>query len=352
MNEHASWSLHLGRWGGVHVRLHVFFLLFAVFTLYLSWRDDVPGAPARVDWVAVAGLSLLLVGVLLHECGHVWIAARHGGVVEELVLGPLGGLGTLPGLEDPRAELGAYLAGPLVNLAVCLACAPVLYASGQGLFGLLWPLAPADLTVGTVGLVGLKLVFWINWLLFLVNLLPAFPFDGGRALRAAILMRWPRVGRQAASLMVSGLAKFAAVMIALAAFVLPLDNAHSLVSPHFALILLAIFLFFSAKQEESRSGQEPERNEPSDRHALAEALARRDEDGPEDIPAEPGRFARWLEQRRALRHQRQREQEAEEERRVDEILARLHEQGMDALTPTDRALLERVSARYRSRLRS
>jgi hypothetical protein len=65
--------------------------------------------------------------------------------------------------------------------------------------------------------------------------------------------------------------------------------------------------------------------------------------------SELGPVARWLEERREARHQRQRQLEDEEERRMDDILVRLHSLGIDGLSPEDRQILDRVSARYRNR---
>jgi Zn-dependent protease len=300
-----------------------------------------------------ASLTALLICVMVHEIGHAWVTFRLGGFVDEIVLGPLGGLGMMRGLPDPRAELLAHLAGPVMNLTICVVCAPLLVASGHPPWGLFWPpLAPEGLLVGTPGVIALKLALWINWVLGLVNFLPAFPFDGGRAFRAFLLVRWPYIGRRAASLIVAGLAKVTAVAICFAAFVLRFEDTQSLVPTQFALILLAIFLFFSAKQEEQRGEAEAREEGTAFGYALSRAGARTDRPADGEAPETSGPLGRWLERRRTLRLQREREQEAEDERQVDAILARLHEHGMQSLSNADRALLERVSARYRNRQRS
>ena len=76
MRDQAIWSVSLGRWNGVQLRLHMFFLLFAAFTLYLSWREE----PAAADmvWIAAGSLGILLVSVVLHELGHYFAAVRFG----------------------------------------------------------------------------------------------------------------------------------------------------------------------------------------------------------------------------------------------------------------------------------
>ena len=354
MSEHASWSLHLGRWYGVQVRLHMFFILFAALTLYLTWPSaENDKALGGVSWLAVGALGVLLASVLLHEAGHAWMAARCGSRVHEIVLGPLGGLAPLEGLRSPRAELQACAAGPLANLAVCAVCLPTLAAFGESPWGLFSLLAPDELSTGaTGGTVALKLVFWVNWVLLLVNLLPAFPFDGGRALRAGIMVAYPHVRRRWASFFVAGLAKVTAWSICLAAWMVQFPEGHDALSPRFALVLLAIFLFFSAKHEEERSlAESAELDDPLDL-ALARTQVPAGPQADAEAARTPGPFARWLTSRRELKLQRQRETEAEEERRVDEILSYVHEHGMQALSAADRDLLERVSARYRQRLQS
>lgn len=328
--------------------MHMFFLLFAVLALFWGWHATAPGDSGLPSWVALASLGILSASVLLHEAGHAWAATRRGGYVREIVLGPLGGLGSISGLEDPRSELSAHLAGPLANLLIAAVCLPVLIGMAAWNWGLLAPLSPTNLLEGSPVVVTVKLVFWINWVVFLVNLLPAFPFDGGRALRAALLLRWPRVGRRVASLIVAGVAKATALLIAAAAITFPLDDIAQLPPPKFALLLLAIFLFFSAKHEEARSETDPFDEGLDFASPTAQDFVAREREVPEAAHV-GGPVPPWLEQR--SRSPGQRESEEEEERRLDEVLARVHREGMAALSNEDRALLARMSVRYRNRKR-
>ena len=357
MSDHASWSLYLGRWHGIHVRLHMFFLLFSAVALFLVWRAQPPNASVGWSGIAVGSLGLLLLSVLLHEISHTVVAMRQGGYVDEIVLGPLGGLADCEGLVEPRAELAACLAGPAANLAICCLCFPILYVLEVSPWGLLSPLAPNDLIDESGGgVMGVKLVFWINWVLVVVNLWPAFPFDGGRALRAGLLVRWPQIGRRGASLIVASLAKVTAWSICLAAVIVAFPDDENLLPTRFALVLLAIFLFFSAKHEEQLAIGELEAEAEAEAEAIGRALARTfapaAADPHEAAPVGPGPFTRWLAQRRERKLQQERERAADDERRVDEILTRLHEQGIASLSAEDRALLERVSVRYRNRQQS
>jgi Zn-dependent protease len=351
MHDHASWSLNLGRWGGVRVRLHMFFLLFAAFTFYLSWRSNYYGQSNSVDWLAVHILCVLLVSVAIHEVGHLIAAWRFGGRLESVVLGPLGGLTSVRDIRQPRSELVAHLAGPAANLTICLLCIPILMATSTGFVGLLHPLAPQGLAIGEHSMLlrSLQLLFWVNWSLALINLLPVFPFDGGRALRAIVLIKWPEAGRPAASHLVVTVAKFIAVGVFITAFLLKFGDAENVLPMRFALVLLAIFMFFSAQHEERRCAEEVDSDDllmcgefSSDLSELEQALS-------QSSVRPTGPVKRWMERRRELRIERQLEVEAAEEQSVDEILDRLHKRGMDALSSADKALLERVSARLRSR---
>jgi len=331
------------------------FLLFAAFTLYLSRHETAAVGSSEFDWFAVASLGILLACVLLHEAGHVWAARRLGIHVEQIVLGPLGGIAPLRGALDARSELLASFAGPAFNLGVCLLCMPIVVAKSSwgDLTGLLHPLEPTGLTFELTGIAFVKLAFWVNWVLAILNLLPAFPFDGGRILRAAILMRWPDLGRRGAAVIVSSAAKVAALaMIVLAVLVFEANEPQLLLPTRYALILLGIFLFFSAKRHDRREEDEERENDLLYGYDLTQDLDDLEHDLEETPDLRTGPLSRWLEKRRDQRAQRQTEIEQEEERRVDAVLARLHEHGMQSLSPEDRALLERVSARYRSRLRN
>lgn len=332
------------------MRVHMFFFLFAAVTCYLSWWEGKAAGSPQLDRLAIYSLLVLGASVLLHDLGHLWAARRLGGRMDELVLAPWGGLAAVKGIGDPRAELLAHLAGPAAHVAVCVVCAPLLVGPSGDLSGLLNPLAPAQLTDGSVTVRAVKLAFWINWTLLLLNLLPVFPFDGGGALRAAMLAKWPEMGRRGASWVVASLAKAAVIGAAVLIFVLPFDDSYGLVPLRFALILLCIFLYFSAQHEERRSAaEESEWDELLSDSRLPGSLSSL-EHNVEQAADTSGLLQRWLERRRALRLRRRQAMEEEEERCVDEILEKLHQQGMQALSPRDRALLDRVSARYRSRL--
>ena len=108
------WSISLGRWAGVTVYLHVFFLLLAVLVLAFTLPDQ--------DLVVAGAIAVvvLLVSLLLHELGHALAALRVGGRVDTIVIGPVGGLVSPRFRNEPDNYLFVAMAGPLVHL--CSSC--------------------------------------------------------------------------------------------------------------------------------------------------------------------------------------------------------------------------------------
>ncbi len=168
-----GWSWRLGRLAGIDLYVHATFLLLLAWLGVVYWRQGGPAA-------ALHGLTLILLlfgCVVLHELGHALTARRFGIDTRDIVLLPIGGVASLERMpEDPRQEILVALAGPAVNLLIA---------------AFLW----LTLGVTTVNswqensllhgdLVQNLLV--LNLFLALFNLLPAFPMDGGRVLRAGL----------------------------------------------------------------------------------------------------------------------------------------------------------------------
>jgi hypothetical protein len=214
---------------------------------------------------------------------------------------------------------------------------------GENPLQLVHPLAPVEMTEGIGPLVVAKLALWLNWVLVLVNLLPAFPFDGGVMLRSLL---WKSKGYYTSVLIVALVAKLVAIVLAVAAlWMLKYPVAGPL--PAWApLALLSLLLYFCAKQEVARLDRVP----PDEDYIQFEFSAYGPVDAPPSNP--PSLFAQWRRKRRMEKERRRREREASDEARVDEILARLHQCGRSGLSAEEHAILQRVSVRYRNRQRS
>jgi len=335
------WSLSLGRWWGVAVYLHFFFLLSALIALAINFSDS-----------ALLSVSLLMIGVLLvsvtlHEVGHALAALRVGGKVDAIVLGPVGGLISPRVPDEPEVHVFVALAGPIVHLLISVLAAIVLAVAGdRQLLGLLNPLAtPPDLLEGGWGLITAKLTLWVNWILMLLNLLPAYPFDGGPVLRA---MLWPALGRRTARVVTARVAMVLAALICMAGLATLGSEIPTHMPAWIPLTILGVFLLFSARQDltaaepQERADQVVGYQLNSDGLDLLDAMWSSDDDG-EAVLVE--------------HQQRQPEQgtmapETSEEDRVDAILARLHDSSWDELSPEEVAVLQRASQRYRRRLGS
>lgn len=169
--------------GGKEIRIHLTFLVLLLFLLLVEVNRSGPRVVTRV--FVITGFVLL--SAMLHEFGHLWASARQGFPMKGFVLLPIGGLSmgdpTVPGesVRNLRKEILIALAGPLVNAFLAGATAAVLLAAGSGRALWLAPLInPGNLATS---------FFWINASLCVVNLLPAFPLDGGRILRAVLARR-------------------------------------------------------------------------------------------------------------------------------------------------------------------
>jgi len=335
MRDLLSWNVSLGRWADVNLRLHVSFLVLIVTVLHL-----VAGRPETASQAsALVGLAVLFLSVLAHELGHCTTAWKCGGRVERIVLGPWGGLTYVSPSRDPQFELLTALAGSGVNLALTLVCLLSLVATGHSVERLFFPFELPPLTAET-GVAGIAaLIAWINWSIVLVNLLPAYPLDGARALRAVIR---PRFGFRSAVALTwrTGLVTAAALFVT----AWYLNDSYPMAS--FACSLLGIFLYFSSSQEADRLH---ELDAADDADAFEERFDAQEDDPPRPTLFDPLR--RWLREKNQERRARRVRLEREEEERVDDVLMRLHTLGPRALSADDRALLERVSARYRRRQR-
>jgi len=166
-----SWSLPIIRIAGIQLRIHVTFLLLIVW-LGLGYYSQ-GGSAAAISGILV--ILLLFACVVLHEFGHAFAAKAFGINTPDITLLPIGGVARLERMpEEPIQELIIAAAGPAVNLIIALC----LFLTG-GSF--VYP--------PTAGSTLIDVLLTINVVLLLFNLLPAFPMDGGRVLRALLATR-------------------------------------------------------------------------------------------------------------------------------------------------------------------
>ena len=211
-------AFQIGRPYGIPVRLHWTMFLFMP---YLAMEIS-QGLDMAILW-GWAAVLLLFLSVALHEYGHALVARGRGYPVRDIILTPIGGVAYLlraPG--RPRDEMVIAIAGPLVSVALALLC-------GLGMWLAL---------VGQAGHLSILLLLLagINASLFLFNLIPCFPMDGGRMFRA---WQSSRVGRLEATRRAVKLGKILAVLMALWGFS----------TSHWTLVIIAFVVYQSAATE-------------------------------------------------------------------------------------------------------
>jgi Zn-dependent protease/CBS domain-containing protein len=180
-------TLSLGSYAGIPVKLHWSFVLLMLFVVYL-------GKTTHASWPEILILELfvfiLFFCVILHEFGHALMAKRFGIKTRDIILSPVGGIARLENLpKQPHKEIWIAFSGPAVNILIALISLVILIVMGADLH---WSMR-MDLTQMDRPETFIKNIFLINILLFFFNLIPAFPMDGGRILRAGIALKVNRV---------------------------------------------------------------------------------------------------------------------------------------------------------------
>ena len=173
-----KWSWKIGTIAGIDVFVHATFLILIAWIGIGSWMEGGSASEVIADLTFIVALFGCIV---LHELGHALTARRYSIRTRDITLLPIGGIARLERMPDePRQELLVALAGPAVNLAIAVVLAAWLNATGaiSGLQGL-------DVLEGTFA----ERLLAVNLLIMVFNLLPAFPMDGGRALRALLATR-------------------------------------------------------------------------------------------------------------------------------------------------------------------
>ena len=217
------WSVNIGSIAGTAIRIHITFLLFLVWIFVASYISG--GAEAA--WSGLAFMVLLFLCVLAHEFGHIFTARAFGVRTPDVTLLPIGGVARLERIpEKPGEEFLIAIAGPLVNVAIAV---------------VLVMLVGADLSASHLAAVESSKIALVdrlavvNLFLTLFNMIPAFPMDGGRVLRALLSIR---LGHVRAT-------EIAATIGQAVAFVL--GFAGLFFNP--ILIFIAIFVYLAAASE-------------------------------------------------------------------------------------------------------
>lgn len=219
-----SWSITIARIAGSEIRIHLTFLLL------LAWigiaQYSVGGAEAAIDTVFF--IVAVFACVVLHELGHALAARRFGISTPDITLLPIGGLARLSRIpEKPSEEIVIAIAGPAVNVVI----AAMLFLIFSAQFE---PASISEIDNPTFGFATRLAV--VNIFLVLFNLIPAFPMDGGRVLRAVLALS---LGRRRAT-------EIAAKIGQALAFAF---GFLGLISGNAILVFIAIFVYLAASGE-------------------------------------------------------------------------------------------------------
>lgn len=227
------WSFRLLRVFGIDIRIHVSFFLILIWGA-MMWSAAGSAGMA----FGVLEVVLLFVCVVLHELGHSIVAKHYGIPVREIVLLPIGGVSMMSrNASRPLHELLIALAGPAVNVVIAAALFALLALTPLRSRVDLHALAAGNVRPGGVSM--LLLLLSLNVMLALFNLIPAFPLDGGRVLRAVLAMRMPAPSATRVAAMVG---QMAAVLLGL----------WGLFSGNVFLLFVAAFIFIGAGAENAQ----------------------------------------------------------------------------------------------------
>jgi len=303
-------SLPLFPIGGLWVRLHWSFLIFVLIFAGWSARAGAGSYPVatRLLWALAQAAMLFLVLILLHELGHASVAILKGGRCSRIMLTPLGGLAYVQGMmANPGMEAEVAIAGPGVNLLIL-----AVSMAFVSIFG--WPAnwwEPLTLS-GALGF-----LFWANVTLVIFNLIPAYPLDGGRILRAFLAWRRGEVRGTHAACRVGQVLGVVFVGVGI-------WRAWGVSIWGWMLIGIGVSNFITCSRT---------------LRTLAAGARVYEEYVPDSAGFRPSRG-----EARELRRQ---EKDAELEKRMDELLEKVSREGMGSLTLGERLSLRRASKHFR-----
>jgi len=378
MPNPMAWALPLFRAFGVQVRVH---LLFFLVTLGLVLRE-VLRKEAYVSFgdVALFTVVMLFGIILVHEFGHVFGGRSVGGDCEDILIWPLGGLAFVQVPHDWKSHTWTAFSGPLTNIAMALLAGAIL--ATQGFLPSLSPLdnpylAPMKnfrdgrvytseyavklyvpetsqpLYNGKYDVIGkpdamnewvskqgnyeralaplwavwIDRFYWLNVFLLLLNLIPAYPLDGGQILQGFI---WRSTDYRQGTLFACG----SGYVVAMIMFVV------ALVVEEVALVMLLSFIFITSylKMKELLEGG----------GEFGYGGYGSEDDEENSKPKKTlGPFKRWMQARALKRMKREQEEQKQDDERMDQLLEKIAQQGQASLTADEKRFMQRMSERYR-----
>jgi stage IV sporulation protein FB len=317
---------------GIRVRAHAILVISIVLMLLFGF-----GYPGFTLQDRVTAASILFLIVLLHEFGHCFTARWVGGEADEILMHPLGGLALTQPPRRPWPTFLTVAGGPAVNVVICAVCGALLWWK---LNWLPWNpfrfYPPEGRGVSADWFNVLWYAFWIyqvSWQLFMFNLMPIYPLDGGQMVQALL---WPRLGYYRSTVVSCNVGMVGSVvggMIALAFRNVGLG------------ILAAMGFMYCLNMRRQVQAAGPyafsEEDSPIDYAASLRTSVR--------AAKRQSRFSKWQAARAKRRAAAEQAEAASEQAQIDAILAKVSAHGMHSLTSAEKRALQKATERQRQR---
>lgn len=224
----AGNAIHIGTFWQIPVKVHWSFGLLLLFVMYTAFTNGLK------MWQSIGFIFyvlLLFLCVVLHEYGHALTARKYGVITRDILLSPIGGVARLESMPDkPKHEFFIAIAGPIVNVIIASILGLILYFTT----GRVWP-DVNDFRFDDAAEF-IRYIAWMNLALFIFNLIPAFPMDGGRILRSLLAAK---LGKVRATMIAMRIGRVLAI-----GFVI-----FGIFNQQLILALIGLFIFIMAGQE-------------------------------------------------------------------------------------------------------
>ncbi len=319
-----NWSPTIGHLFGIRIRVHITFIIYCLFELLL---------PSSGFMWALQWITVLFGSVFLHELGHCFAARRVGGSADDVLMWPLGGLASVDAPQSPWPQFVTVIWGPLVNVFLAVITAGILLMGSarlslNGISPLGWLSFPQGLS--DAGFI-LLLIFSINVGLFVFNLFPMYPMDGGRMLHCAL---WKAVGYRRGTMISTTVGMVAAIGLGL----------YALASAHYVLLAIAFIGYITCYQERILIKAGSSETSGAGGYDYSQGYS----SFSTSKPPRTGFFGRWRENARRRKQEAQKQELQALELSVDQILDKVHRDGIQSLTKREKQILEEASRRQRT----
>jgi Zn-dependent protease/CBS domain-containing protein len=245
-----KWSFKIGSIRGIPIKLHLTFLIILLFVIWLFAANDfvimgitigfngMATSPGIKYVLSTIAAILFFATLLFHELSHSFVAQNYGAQVRGITLFVIGGVSQMEEIpKEPRMEARISFAGPGLSLSIGVITYALFLYFGPVSRTIIGNTPVIEATYANAALIVLGILAFYNIILGIFNLIPAFPMDGGRILRAALAMRMPYIDATRKAVAVGKSFAFAMGILGLFTF-------------QFFLLLIAVFIYFGGSEEE------------------------------------------------------------------------------------------------------